>query len=73
MSVVARLKVNGEPKEYSSDDFPANVTALIESLALDPQLVVAEVNGDIVKRVDFSSKALADGDVVEIVRFVGGG
>ncbi len=67
------LSVNGEPREFAADLFPATVAALIATLELDPAMVVAEVNGDIVGRGDFTSHALQPGDIVELVRFVGGG
>lgn len=67
------ITVNGENREYAASVFPATVLALIESLDINPQLVVAEVNGDIIKRDNFAGHALADGDTVELVRFVGGG
>ena len=40
---------------------------------LDPDLVVVERNGRILRRQDFDGTALEDGDELEIVHFVGGG
>ena len=68
-----RLKVNGEDREYAPGEAPGNLAALIRSLGIEPALVVAEVNGDIVRRDAGASRALCDGDSVEIVRLVGGG
>ncbi len=73
MSRPASLKVNGQTREYAADSLPATIRDLVESLGLDPAGVVAEVNGDLVKRGDLAKHALADGDTVEIVRLVGGG
>lgn len=73
MSVGACLTVNGEERQYEAGSFPATVSALVEGLGLDAGMVVAEVNGRIVGRANFSSHALRSGDVVELVRFVGGG
>ncbi len=67
------LTVNGEAREFGAEDFPPTVGALAERLGLDPALLVAEVNGDIVRRELFAGRALRDGDAVELVRFVGGG
>ena len=39
----------------------------------DPARVAVERNGNIVPKAQYSATTLADGDVVEIVRFVGGG
>ncbi len=57
----------------SRSDFPPTVGALAESLGFDPAALVAEVNGDIIRREHFAGHALREGDVVELVRFVGGG
>lgn len=73
MSPKTRLEVNGEAREYEKGGMPGTVAELIASLELDPAMVVAEVNGGIVKRVDFPRHSLADGDRIELVRFVGGG
>ena len=69
----ARLRLNGEDCEYAQEGWPENLQALVKSLGLDPALVVAEVNGEIVKRQFYASRTLADRDSVEIVRLVGGG
>lgn len=73
MSHTARLLVNGEDKEFVDGAFPATILELLNILGLDAKMVVAEVNGDIVRRQDFASHALASGDKVELVRFVSGG
>jgi thiamine biosynthesis protein ThiS len=50
------------------------VAELLGSLRLDPRLVVVEHNRTILRDRDkYSAQALASGDVVEIVHFVGGG
>lgn len=47
---------------------------LLESLSLNARSVVVEHNGTILRdRESFHSIPLAEGDVVEIVHFVGGG
>lgn len=62
--------LNGELKEI-----PANfaVTALIEVLDLTPERLAIEINRRIIRRADWPSTTLAEGDKVEIVHFVGGG
>ena len=67
------ILVNGDRREYAESAFPATVLALVESLGINPQMVVAEVNGEIVKRDNFAAHPLASGDKIELVRFVGGG
>jgi sulfur carrier protein len=46
---------------------------VIEALAYNPQLVVAEHNGVIVPRTQWPNTAVNDGDNLEIVTIVGGG
>ncbi|MFN9214646.1 MAG: sulfur carrier protein ThiS [Gemmatimonadota bacterium] len=44
------------------------------ALQLDPRLIVVERNREILRdRATFDRVALADGDVLELVHFVGGG
>lgn len=73
MSEQARLRVNGEDLLYRPESFPKTVQDLVNALGIDAKMVVAEVNGDIVRRERFAAQNLADGDKVELVRFVGGG
>jgi sulfur carrier protein len=65
-----RLTVNGEAR-----DVPDGVTvqALLEHLKLEPGPVAVEVNREIVPRAEHPARALAGGDVIEIVHLVGGG
>ena len=64
------LTVNGEPRRIPG---PATVATLLTHLALDPRMVVVELNRDIVRRARIGDVALKDGDEVELVHFVGGG
>ena len=63
------LRVNGEPTEAPSG---ATVLDLLAQLGLAGP-VAAEVNGEIVVRAKHAEHQLADGDVIELVHFVGGG
>jgi sulfur carrier protein len=64
-----KLKVNGEEYETKQE----TVTRLLEELKIMPERVAVEVNFNIIKKTDFNSYVLKDGDSVEIVYFVGGG
>jgi sulfur carrier protein len=69
---MSMLKINGVEREYP-DGLPASLTSLMDQLHINAATVVAEVDGSIVKRDDFSSTALEHGQTIELIRFVGGG
>ena len=63
------LKINGESLDL------AGVT-LADYLAgsdFDARRIAVELNGAIVPKSAYAATVLADGDVIEIVSFVGGG
>ena len=64
------IMVNGEPQRVPG---PATAADLLRQLGLDPRTVVVELNRKIVRRPELNDTALADGDAVELVHFVGGG
>lgn len=64
------IQCNGERKDIA----PAtSVEQLIRDLGLDPESVVAECNGRILGRDEYAGHVLAEGAVLELIRFVGGG
>lgn len=65
-----QLTVNGEMRRIAAG---ATIANLVESLGLNPQKVAVEHNAEIAPRSTLADVALADGDVLEIVHFVGGG
>ncbi|HTY08480.1 MAG TPA: sulfur carrier protein ThiS [Candidatus Edwardsbacteria bacterium] len=65
-----KLTVNGSILEY---DGPPDLAELLRSLGLAEARVVVELNGAIVGRNRRGATAITEGDVVEIVRLVGGG
>ena len=64
------VTVNGEPRRVP---VPATVASFVEGLGLDPTKVAVERNLAIVPKSTYGRVALADGDRLEIVHFVGGG
>ena len=64
------LTVNGEPRRIACG---ASIADLVRSLELDPAKVAVEHNGTIAPRSSLGERVLGDGDVLEIVHFVGGG
>jgi len=65
-----RLIINGEDKTLSG---VTDVAGLIAALELNPRKVAVERNLEIVPRSLYASTAVADGDRIEIVHFIGGG
>jgi sulfur carrier protein len=65
------VTVNGDRLELPEG--VATVRGLVEHLELTDGPVAVEKNGEVVPRAEHPKTALADGDVLEIVHFVGGG
>ncbi len=64
------IQLNGERREFA---VPLDVQALLAELSLDPRMVAVEQNRRVVKRGQYATTAVNDGDEIEIVAFVGGG
>ena len=62
--------VNGDEREVAAS---AVVADLVAHLDLKPERVAVELNRRILKRQQWGSTLLSEGDKVEIVHFVGGG
>lgn len=65
-----RFTLNGKPRELEG---PVPIPALLEDLGVTPRQVAVAVNGEVVKRDQWPEVSVKDGDVVEVVRAVGGG
>jgi thiamine biosynthesis protein ThiS len=64
------VTVNGEETEVPHG---LSLLGLVESLGLDPRTVAIEYNGEIAVRASYGEQLLAEGDRLEVVRFVQGG
>lgn len=65
-----KILLNGEERGF---DGVGDVAALVGALGLDLRKVAVERNLEIVPRSAYQSTAIADGDRIEIVHFIGGG
>ncbi|RMG53218.1 MAG: sulfur carrier protein ThiS [Acidobacteria bacterium] len=65
-----KVIINGEPRDVPDR---LNVEELIEHLGLQGERVAVERNREIVRRADWATTLLREGDELEIVHFVGGG
>lgn len=65
-----RLTINEELFDAANAE---TIFELLKELKIEPGRVAVEVNLRIVKKVDYPTFRLNDGDKIEIVNFVGGG
>lgn len=65
-----KLTVNGKPVELAG---PTRLLDYLARLGVNPRAVAVEVNARILDRAEFDAAELREGDVVEVVRMVGGG
>jgi sulfur carrier protein len=66
-----KLTVNGKTVEWPATS--GTLTDLVQAYRLRPNLVIAEVDGRVVRREEWPDIPLTDGMTVELVQFVGGG
>ena len=66
------LKINGVEKQFSAG-IPQTLTGLLEQMDINQATVVAEIDGKIIERQNFSQTRVSPGQSIELVRFVGGG
>lgn len=69
-SEIITATINGKPVELQS---ATTVSAFLAGRELHERLVVVERNGEIIKRATFPQVIIEEGDLLEIVHFVGGG
>ena len=63
------ITVNGEKRTLEN---PVTVTEYLKACNYVPVQVVVELNEEIIKRETYDTTVLKDGDVVEILQFMGG-
>ena len=63
------VQLNGDALTMS----PCTLLELIELNGVDPMMVIVEYNHEILDRNSYNATMLESGDVVEIIRYVGGG
>jgi thiamine biosynthesis protein ThiS len=65
-----KLMLNGKVRDTENG---VTLSDLLASLQLAEKMVLVELNGRAVPRIDFSATILGEADTVEIVRMVSGG
>ena len=65
-----KITCNGETREITPH---TTLVSLLSEMDLNPDTVVAECDGRIIARDEYETLVLADGCILELIRFVGGG
>lgn len=65
-----RIFLNGECHEIEDR---VSLDGLLDLFSLPRQRVAIELNKQVVRRQDWQSELIEDGDRIEVVHFVGGG
>ena len=65
-----KVLVNGQEKTLTQTE---KLKDFIEQFCNDHRYVIAEVNGEIIKNRHWDQTTLKNGDIIELVNFVGGG
>lgn len=63
------VKINGEQLDFAGK----TLADFLATTNYDSKRIAVEKNGDIVPKAHYAETVLADGDVIEVVSFVGGG
>jgi thiamine biosynthesis protein ThiS len=65
-----QVVLNGKPTTLEDGTTPQK---LLEVLSIEATRVAVELNRQIIPRAEFPTTTIQDGDVLEVVTFVGGG
>ncbi|HTN43720.1 MAG TPA: sulfur carrier protein ThiS [Nitrospiria bacterium] len=64
-----RIKINGKPEEIEAN----TVLELLRAKEIEPRMVSVELNSTIVDREAYAITTLKEGDMLELLFFMGGG
>lgn len=64
------IRLNGEVRDI---EIGLDLVRLLEHFSLPSQRIAVELNGTVVRRFDWPTTYINDGDRIEVVHFVGGG
>ena len=70
MENTVEIIVNGTPRRVREG---STLAGLIEEMGLGKMACAAEVNRELVRKVERGGRVMREGDVVEVVTLVGGG
>ena len=64
------VMLNGEPRTIEEE---VTLDRMLDLFSLPRQRVAVELNRSVVRRGDWPETAVSEGDVIEVIHFVGGG
>lgn len=67
-----KLKINGAEKQFPTG-IPQTLTGLLKELDINEATVAAEIDGKIIEKQNFAQTQLSASQVIELIRFAGGG
>ena len=62
--------INGKPKEIRE---LKNIFELLQDSKINPRAVVVEINNSLIQQEKWPETILNQGDIIEIISFMGGG
>lgn len=65
-----KVFINGETKEITSQ---LNLSELLKLFSLPQERIAIELNREVVRKKDWETIQVSDGDKLEVIHFVGGG
>ncbi len=65
-----KITLNGQNKDFTDN---LSLSQLIDEVSAGNKRIIAEINGNIVKKETWDETVISDGDEIELVTFVGGG
>ena len=65
-----KITINGEERTLENE---LSMSQLLDMLKISREALAVELNKNILPKSEYDSTELNDGDVLEIVQFVGGG
>lgn len=65
-----KVFINGETKEITNQ---LNLSDLLKLFSLPQERIAIELNKEVVRKKDWETIQVSDGDKLEVIHFVGGG
>ncbi len=64
------VSINGETRSVSEG---LKLSRLLEELGVHEHILLVEMNGDMIRREHFDENTVEEGDILELIRIIGGG